>query len=193
MSDGILETATQNKASTDALEKIAGIKTAIHSSFGQVVLAMSSVPRYRHQSLADLAHLVIDPLARDCIAIASPKPSNDSDPKAVLAPAAIAIWASVSEEIEVKLKEQIKAGVFPIRLKASEWKSGEKVWLLDVIAPTRELATIVLKSFNHVAKSEQVSIHPIVAKLVDGEVLKQLMLKAMQTDTSEGAVSSTIN
>lgn len=191
MSEVAGEPVAKTELSSETLEKIAGIKTAIHSSFGQVVLAMSSVPRYRHQSLADLAHLVIDPLARDCIAIASPKPASDSDPKAALAPAAIAIWASVSEEVEVKLKEQIKAGVFPVRLKPSEWKSGEKVWLLDVIAPTRELATMVLKSFNHVAKSEQVSIHPIVAQLVDREVLKQLVSAGAQAP--EVNSSPTIN
>ncbi|UJW73548.1 toxin-activating lysine-acyltransferase [Rhizobium sp. SL42] len=191
MSDVPGEPVAKTEISSEALEKIAGIKTAIHSSFGQVVLAMSSVPRYRHQSLADLAHLVIDPLARDCIAIASPKPSSDSDPKSALAPAAIAIWASVSEEVEAKLKEQIKAGVFPVRLKPSEWKSGEKVWLLDVIAPTREMATMVLKSFNHVAKSEQVSIHPLVAQLVDREVLKQLVSAGAQS--SEVNSSPTIN
>ena len=191
MSDVAGEPVAKTELSSEALEKIASLKTAIHSSFGQVVLAMSSVPRYRHQSLADLAHLVIDPLARDCIAIASPKPAGDSDPKAALAPAAIAIWASVSEEVEVKLKEQIKAGAFPVRLKPSEWKSGEKVWLLDVIAPTRELATMVLKSFNHVAKSEQVSIHPLVAQLVDREVLKQLVSAGAQA--SEVNSSPTIN
>lgn len=92
---------------------MAGVKAQMHSSFGQVVLAMSSVPRYRHQSRA---HLVIDPLVRDCIAIASPRPAEDADPKAALAPAAIAIWASVSVEVEAKIKEQIKAGAFPVRL-----------------------------------------------------------------------------
>lgn len=182
MSDVAGEPVAKTELSSEALEKIAGIKTAIHSSFGQVALAMSSVPRYRHQSLADLAHLVIDPLARDCIAIASPKPAGGSDPKAALAPAAIAIWASVSEEVEVKLKEQIKAGVFPVRLKPSEWKSGEKVWLLDVIAPTRELATIVLTSFNKVAKTATVSIHPIIAQLVDREVLSKLVKTAEVSD-----------
>ncbi|MDQ0456700.1 toxin-activating lysine-acyltransferase [Rhizobium paknamense] len=175
MSDTHADAVAEGKISAEALEKILGLKNAIHLSFGTIVLAMSSVPRYRHQSLADLAHLVIDPLARDCVAIASPKPSDDADPKAALAPAAIAIWATVSDEVEAKIREQIKAGVFPVRLKPADWRSGDKVWLLDVIAPSRELATMVLKSFNHVAKTDQVSIHPIVAQLVDREVLRQLV------------------
>lgn len=73
----------------------------------------------------------------------------------------------------------------------SEWKSGGKVWLLDVIAPTRELPTMVLKGFNRVAESEEVSIHPLVAQLVDREVLKQLVSAGAQG--SEVSSSPTIN
>jgi hemolysin-activating ACP:hemolysin acyltransferase len=174
MSEPNTESPDLSKLSPEAIAKIAGVKAQVHSSFGQVVLAMSSVPRYRHQSLADLAHLVIDPLVRDCIAIASPKPAEDADPKAALAPAAIAIWASVSGEVEAKIKEQIKSGAFPVRLKANDWKSGDHVWLLDVIAPTRDLATAVLTSFNQIAKTQSLNIHPLVAQLVDPEVLKKL-------------------
>jgi len=176
MNEPYTESPDLAKLSPEALAKIAGVKAQVHSSFGQVVMAMSSVPRYRHQSLADLAHLVIDPLVRDCIAIAiaSPKSAEDADPKAALAPAAIAIWASVSEEVETKIREQIKADSFPVRLKANDWKSGDKVWLLDVIAPTRDLATAVLTSFNQIAKTPSLNIHPLVAQLVDPEVLKKL-------------------
>ncbi|MFB9910357.1 toxin-activating lysine-acyltransferase [Rhizobium paknamense] len=66
---------------------------------------------------------------------------------------ALATWATVSDELEAKIREQIKAAVFPVRLKSADWRSGDKVWLLDVIAPSRELATMVLKSLNHVAKT----------------------------------------
>jgi len=74
---GALSGAAPNGAVSDqdnvTAEKLAELKTKVHSIFGEVVLAMSSVPRYRTQSLADLAHLIIDPLVRDRIAVASPK------------------------------------------------------------------------------------------------------------------------
>lgn len=44
---------------------------------------------------------------------------------------------------DAKIAEQTKTGVFPIRLKPDDWTSGEIVWLLDVIAPSREMATTV--------------------------------------------------
>ena len=35
-------------------------------------MAMMGLPRYRHQTLSDLQHLVLDPLVRDRVAIAYP-------------------------------------------------------------------------------------------------------------------------
>jgi hypothetical protein len=66
------------------------------------------------------------------------------------------------------------AGGFPVRLKPEDWKSGDIVWLLDVIAPMRELATMVLTNFHQVAKQDKIKIHPMVAHLVDPEVLAKL-------------------
>lgn len=129
---------------------------------------MSSVPRYRSQMLSDLHHLVVDPLINDRIAIAMPKAVTGIEPPA------IAIWASVSAEVDSRISEQTKAGVFPVRLKPEDWKSGEVVWLLDVIAPTRELATMVLANFHQVAKRGDIKIHPMVAHLVDRDVLGKL-------------------
>ncbi|MDK4741475.1 toxin-activating lysine-acyltransferase [Rhizobium sp. CNPSo 3464] len=158
----------QSQISEETKQKLAGAKAALQSTFGQVVLAMSSVPRYRSQMISDLSHLVIDPLINDRVAIATPKTATGIEPPA------IAIWATVGAEVDARISEQTKAGVFPIRLKPEDWKSGEIVWLLDVIAPTRELATLVLTHFHQVAKQGNIKIHPMVAHLVDPEVLAKL-------------------
>ncbi|MBY3255810.1 toxin-activating lysine-acyltransferase [Rhizobium laguerreae] len=160
--------SNQNVLSEETKKKLAGAKAALQSTFGQVVLAMSSVPRYRSQMLSDLHHLVVDPLINDRIAIATPKAVTGIEPPA------IAIWATVSSEVDARIAEQAKAGVFPIRLKPEDWKSGDIVWLLDVIAPTRELATMVLTQFHQVAKQDSIKIHPMVAHLVDPEALAKL-------------------
>ncbi|MEM7242961.1 MAG: hypothetical protein AAF429_12315 [Pseudomonadota bacterium] len=82
-------------------------------------MAMMALPRYRHQALGDLNHLILEPPIRDRIAIAMP-PKEKQDPLKDLA--GFAIWARVSDEVDAKIREQIKAGVFPVRLKADEWK-----------------------------------------------------------------------
>jgi|GEM_PF-6213346 len=73
-------------------------------------MAMMVLPRYRHHTLADLNHMILEPLIRDRIAIAYP-PKDDKNPLADMS--GMAIWASVSQEVDAKIREQIKAGFFP--------------------------------------------------------------------------------
>jgi cytolysin-activating lysine-acyltransferase len=164
------------------LEKIAQVRTKVHETFGKVVLALTAAPRYRHLSIGDLSHIILDPLIRDRVAIAqaaNPSPMEEGGL------AGIAIWASVSEEVDVKIREQIKAGVFPVRLKPEDWTSGKINWLLDVIAPSTRLATSVLANFKQVIKEGDMRIHPLVAKLVDPEALKKMGAAAVGSETAQ--------
>lgn len=182
----------KNKVNPEVLEKLTRATAMVHASFGQVVLAMSSVPRYRNQSLADLSHLVIEPLIRDRIALAQPK-AEEGNEKAALVPASIALWASVSAETDAKIREQVKAGAFPVRLKAEEWNNGDIVWLLDVIAPTQQMATAVLRNFNKIAQRDSIHIHPIIRGLVDPEVLGKLTPNTGHVDEQQSDASRTLN
>lgn len=148
-------------------------RNRVHAALGQIVLALSVVSRYRHQSFADLNSLIVEPLIRERIAIAQAKPVTTEEGAAGPL-AGIAIWATVSDEVDAKIREQIKAGAFPIRLKPEEWTSGSRVWLLDVIAPTQQIASAVLANFSQVVKNGEVRIHPLIARLVDPELLKKL-------------------
>jgi cytolysin-activating lysine-acyltransferase len=78
--------------------------------------------------LGDLTQRVAEPLIRDRIAIARP---TKEEPGMLTDIAGFAIWASVSEEVDAKIRDQIKAGTFPIRLKPEDWQSGSINWLLD--------------------------------------------------------------
>ncbi len=173
------------KLTPEALKKIAEMRDRLQGLLGQVVMALSVVPRYRHQTLADLHHLVVEPLMRDRIATASAAPRGEGESEGQTNPAleqlaGIAFWASVSDAVDAKIREQVKAGAFPIRLKPEEWASGDTVWLLDVIAPSQKLATAVLANFSKVLpkndgnKSRQVRIHPIVARQIDPVLLKKM-------------------
>lgn len=151
----------------EMLEKIAGLRGQVRESFGKVVMAMMVLPRYRHQTLGDLQHLVLEPLIRDRIAIAHPA---DADRAALFDISGFAIWASVSDEVDVKIREQIKAGAFPVRLAAADWNSGSINWLLDVIAPDRKTTGRVIANFGTVVKGGELRLHPMVAGLVDEEM-----------------------
>ena len=158
--------------------KLAELRERVQLSVGQAVLAMMNLPRYKGQSLGDLGHLLIEPLLRDRLAIAAARKKDGGEAElGETATAGIAIWASVTDEVDRKIREQITGGVFPTRLGPDDWASGEKVWLLDLIAPNRQLATAVLTNFRQIAGEKPVSIHPIVARSVDPEVLEKMRVK----------------
>ncbi|MEP4196119.1 MAG: toxin-activating lysine-acyltransferase [Aliishimia sp.] len=152
------------------LEKIEKVRDHVRDSFGKVTMAMMAMPRYRHQTLADLNHLVLDPLIRDRLAIAyAPKQEGKLSDVA-----GFAIWASVSEDVDAKIREQIKAGVFPVRLKAEDWSSGSINWLFDVIAPDPKTTARVIANFGALLKGGDLRMHPIVSRLVDKETLEKM-------------------
>ncbi len=163
--------AVQPQLDPALMAKIAAVRTRVHETFGKVVLALTAAPRYRHLPISDLSQVILDPLIRDRVAIAQPAKPGPAEEGGL---AGIAIWASVSEEVDAKIREQIKAGVFPVRLKPEDWTSGKINWLLDVIAPSTRLATSVLANFKQVIKEGDMRIHPLVAKLVDPEALKKM-------------------
>lgn len=90
-------------------------------------------------------------------------------------------WAgSIVKEIRMaeangaSIAGQITAGVFPARLTADNWRSGEVIWLLDIIAPTKEATSKVLMNFSQIAGGKHAHMHPVLSKLVDDEVLERM-------------------
>lgn len=159
----------------EVLRKLATVRTYVRRSFGQAVISMMVLPRYRHLSLGDLHDLVLEPLLRDRIAIAYPGEAQGPGSDMV----GLAVWASVSEEVDARIRDQIRAGVFPVRLKSEDWTSGSVNWLLDVIAPDPEATARVIANFKQVAKEGSLRLHPLVARLVDEDTLRKMGAERM--------------
>lgn len=151
------------------LEKIGTLRAQVRESFGKVVMALMGLPRYRHQTLADLHPLVLEPLIRDRIA----HPAN-TERSALVDISGFAIWASVSEEVDAKIRELIKTGTWPIRLKAEDWTSGDINWLFDVVAPDRAMAGRVIANFRQVVKEGELRMHPQIVGLIEKEMLEKI-------------------
>ncbi|HMP55425.1 MAG TPA: toxin-activating lysine-acyltransferase [Novosphingobium sp.] len=151
--------------------KVAQLRSSVRENFGKAVMALMMVPRYRSQTLADLQHIVLEPLLRDRLAMAYP-PKGDS----ALAPdvSGFAIWASVSEEVDQRIREQVREGVFPVRLRPEDWNSGQINWLFDVIAPDARTVASVIANFRQLAKEGELRLHPIITRLVDRETREKM-------------------
>lgn len=155
----------------DLAKKLSALRSQVRESFGKVVMAMMGLPRYRHQTLADLQHLVLDPLIRDRVAIAFPAQQERNE---LMDISGLAIWASVSDEVDAKIRDQIRSGTWPLRLKSEDWTSGEINWLIDVIASDRKTVASVLGNFKQVVKDGDLRLHPLIARLVDKETLEKM-------------------
>ena len=156
------------------LNKVVALRAHVRESFGKIALAMMALARYRDQALADLQHLFLDPLLRDRVEIAY---TAGSDAKVTDDLTGVAIWASVTPEVEAKIRGQVKARVWPVRLKAEEWNGGDITWLIDVIAPTPKATGQVIANFKSVVDGGELRLHPVVAQLLDEEALEKFSRK----------------
>jgi len=163
-------TPTAQQLDPEIVAKIASLRSHVRESFGKVVMAMMMLPRYRQQTLSDLQHLVLEPLIRDRVAIAQRGNANGLADDT----AGVAIWASVSDEADARIRDQIKGGNWPLRLRAEDWNSGDNNWLIDVIAPDQKATAAVIANFRQVVKEGSLKLHPLITRLLDEETLKKM-------------------
>ena len=68
-------------------------------------------------------------------------------------PAAVALWAMVSEETEVRLKDGAH------KLRADEWQGGDRPWLIELVAPFGGQGEILADLSNTVFGGRPFSFH----------------------------------
>ena len=163
---------TDTKVPPQFAKQIEALRASVRENFGKAAMAMMMLPRYRNQAIGDLQHLVLEPLMRDRLAMAYPRPAEGEDDAMPREMIGFAIWANVSEEVDARITEQIKTGTFPVRLKPDEWTSGDIKWLLDVVAPTQEATASVLANFRQVAKDGALKLHPLITRLLPTETME---------------------
>ncbi len=87
--------------------------------------------------------------------------------------------AELLKAIDARIREQIKGGVFPVRLKPEDWTSGNINWLLDVIAPDSKTAASVIGNFKQIIKDGDLRMHPVIGRLLDAETLEKMGARKM--------------
>lgn len=94
-------------------------KKTVAAALGEIAWLLSQSPAHRHALfLGDLEWLVMPPLTLSQYRLFYTEGR----------PVGVAFWAFVSEQVEQRL-----AGGG--RLGANEWRSGERVWLVEIVAP----------------------------------------------------------
>ena len=134
--------------------------------FARVVAVLMRDPNFRTMPIADLEWLVLPAVMSGQFRVAEApasllgreqRPDKGSDKAqargqakeqakaqaqagGVLVPVAVALWARVSNEIDAELAGNLER---PVRLKPSQWASGDNVWLVAVAGDRRALPKLI--------------------------------------------------
>jgi len=120
----------------------AGGQPAFAQRFASIVAVLMRDTNFRQMPLADLEWLVIPAvMSGQCRLAHSPPPGRASGKQPdVMLPVAVALWASVSDEIDARLSASLDRRAI---LKPNEWTTGSNVWLLAVAGDKRAIPTFL--------------------------------------------------
>jgi cytolysin-activating lysine-acyltransferase len=144
-----------------------GAPRTVAEALGQIVWLLSQSPLHKELKIKDLEWSFMPPVIAQQFRIFTfgPLPGSDKLDKAAFAasgltqegiehmPLGVAIWAKLSADAEAKLENGE-------RLMLPEWTSGDRVWLVELIAPfaTKEnklaeamLIDLIKGPFRHTA------------------------------------------
>jgi len=140
-------------------------------TFSQVVSVLMRDPNFRKLRLADLEWLVLPPVmsGQFSLAQAPMQPPGVKAPGSgkagqesakakdggFLVPVAVALWASVSANIDKALSGNLEKQV---RLHPAEWASGDNLWLMAVAGDQRALPTFLKRLRDEEFKGKQVKM-----------------------------------
>jgi cytolysin-activating lysine-acyltransferase len=119
-----------------------GMARTVAEALGQIVWLLSQSPLHRELKIKDLEWSFMPAVIHEQFRIFrfGPLPGTENiDPKTLLSgaftkegleqlPLGVAIWARLSAAAETKLEKGE-------RLSAEDWRSGDRVWLVELISP----------------------------------------------------------
>jgi cytolysin-activating lysine-acyltransferase len=135
------KTEASAKAQAPAAESTAAAQgpNTLAAVLGEVVSLLMMPASHKHLFLADLEWLVVPPLALRQFRLWR---QDDR-------PVGFATWALLSEEVEARLLSGVR------RLKPADWNSGDRAWLIDVVAPNPEAAQKMVAELKAVVFSDR--------------------------------------
>jgi hemolysin-activating ACP:hemolysin acyltransferase len=143
-------------------------------AFAQIVSILMHSPRYRHYTLGDLEWLVLPPLLTGQCSVAEAKSKENG----ASVPVAVALWASVSAEVDRRLAENLNT---PIRLRPDEWRSGDILWLIDAVGDRRVVPGLLKQLADTTLKGREIKVR---GRGEDGKVEVKNLQTTLQQATA---------
>ena len=102
----------------------AGAKPTVSHMLGEVTWIMSQSPAHKHFAIGDLEWMVMPAILLEQFRVFH----GDKHPLG------FALWAHLSEDAETRMTAAVAAGG-GARLRPDDWKSGDRLWLVELVAP----------------------------------------------------------
>lgn len=120
------------------------------AALGDIVSILMRAPKHKAMSLDALRVHVLPAIIHNQYRIARlRRPGNMQG-----GPAGFAMWASVSDIVDQRLRSLTQ---HPIRLSPQDWKSGGKLWLIDLVAPSAIAADMLREINEKIGKGQPIS------------------------------------
>lgn len=97
----------------------ADVQRTVASSLGEIVWLMSQSPAHKTFFISDLEWMIMVPVMLQQFRIFYDQQK----------PIGVALWGAVSDEVEKRL------ATGNAKLQPQDWKSGNKLWVVEIIAP----------------------------------------------------------
>ncbi len=120
-------------------------ETTVSDIFGQAVWLLTQSPTHKNFFLSDLEWMVMPPVVLRQFRIFPGKNQ----------PLGMALWAKISEEVE----DRLLAG--NMRISPQDWNSGDRYWLLDLIAPFGHNETMLTDLQKTTFKGKTFKMHSV--------------------------------
>jgi cytolysin-activating lysine-acyltransferase len=122
--------ASASALSAEELRRRQVMSRRISLAFGEIVSVLMRSKTHRQWNLAAVEQLVVPAVLTGQFTLAQAR----SQANGMTAPVAVVLWASVSAEIDKRLAAESDQ---PVRLEPKDWKSGDKVWLVEAVGDAR--------------------------------------------------------
>ncbi len=99
----------------------------ISNVLGEIVWLMARSVNHRYFFISDMEWMVMQPIALGQYRLFYSENH----------PVGVALWASVNEDVEKRLKKGIN------KLSPQDWNSGDRLWLIDLISPFGNVETML--------------------------------------------------
>lgn len=123
----------------EAMKNAAAVSKAVMAAFGEIVTVLMRTQEHRGKPLSDLEWLAVPAVTTGQFALAEAQSKTNG----MMAPVGLILWASVSPEVDARLRANLASG---LTLKPEDWKSGDILWVVEAVGDPKILQAMLQRT-----------------------------------------------